>query len=79
MNDEYYAYDDGEDGEIQLTREKTNQQKSLRQQAAFTNNSTKGIGGFSGVSNNEKVSSANANFNAFKWRITCRNEIKDKV
>ena len=64
VNDEYYdyddgAYDDGEDEEIQLIREKTSQQKSLRQQAAYTNNSTEGIGGFSGVSNNEKVSSAN--------------------
>jgi hypothetical protein len=69
VNDEYYAYDDGayndgaysdgEDEDIQLIREKTNQQKSLRQQAVFTNNSTKGIGGFSRVSNNEKVSSPN--------------------
>lgn len=64
LNDEDYAYDDGayddsEDEENQLIRLKTNQQKSHRQQAAFKNNSTKGIGGFSGVSNNEKVSSAN--------------------
>lgn len=64
VNDEYHAYDDGayddcEDEEIQLIREKTNQEKSLRQQATNTNKSTKGIGGISGVSNNEKMSSAN--------------------